>query len=605
MARRYRLNVDFDNSVVPFLYNTTGEFTFTVPSSPNFMDTRYVVFLPCAILLTDAGQRPVISGYTRIETGIPSTNEFRTIPVANYDEYFLKDALEFPADSAGATLTVTNLWTIGSTVDPDGTNSYSDDRKGCQVYTRKSTGVDTDLNVGTLHIGEGFIVVNGSEIIIDSEQDIVPGAALTASLWHIVYMDTAGIISFEETTASDYSLFPISVLDSLAPVNSQKTGRYKVDNGDMRAIAAVYTLPEQSDYNSGTTYSRTQKVVEGTTVYNSRVSSNIGHTPSSSPTYWLEMGAEGYLFNPKVYNFPESIFGTGALGDVTLDGTGLGATATPLFGVRENVTGTIEYYPEYEFNNLTITGVCYAGKSNGLSLDPVVIRVKGTLTIGASGQINGDARGANGGAGGTAVSGGVAGTAGGKSGRPIHIYANKIVCQRTSGYWITTQAGNGSDFSGIQHLPGTGAGSSSGIKIITNSNKIDIGLDRINYTINSRAGKLYSTNFSSYVSGVLQRGGENGNPGYSSKESVYLSLSAGDGGEGGGTHGSQSATGGKGGKYSSGIMPGGGGGSFGCGGGASSGSSASTGGDGQAPAIPHENLNYIIIIDQYDSREAI
>lgn len=565
MTRRYRLNVDFDNSVVPFLYNTTGEFTFTVPSSPNFMDTRYVVFLPCAILLTDAGQRPAISGYTRIETGIPSTNEFRTIPVANYDEYLLKDALEFPADSAGATLTVTNLWTIGSTVDPDGTNSYSDDRKGCQVYTRKSTGVDTDLNVGTLHIGEGFIVVNGSEIIIDSEQDIVPGAALTASLWHIVYMDTAGIISFEETTASDYSLFPIAVLDSLAPVNSQKTGRYKVDNGDMRAIAAVYTLPEQSDYNSGTTYSRTQKVVEGTTVYNSRVSSNTGNTPSTSPTYWLEMGTEGYLFNPKVYNFPESIFGTGALGDVTLDGTGLGATATPFYGVRENIAAGPEYYPEYEFNNLTITGTVYCGKNDGLSLDPVVIRVKGTLTIGASGQINGDERGANGGAGGT---GSAAGGAGGKSGRPIHIFMNKIVDLRSSGYSITTKAatGRGGTTSGY-YYSGSGGGSSSGLIIITNSQKNDF-INHVNFDINSVGGTV--SNVYAGRGGCFSSKGED----VVASQTLYR---GGDIGQGGAS-----------------TCFGAGGGFFGGGGGAGNGSA------GSAPVISHKNLGYLTIIDRYD-----
>lgn len=562
MPKRYRLNVDFDNSVVPFLYNGTGEFTFTVPSSPNFMDTRYVVFLPCVILLTDSGQRPIISGYTRIETGIPSTNEFRTIPVANYDEYLLKDALEFPADSAGATLTVTNLYTIGSTVDPDGANSYSDDRKGCQVYTRKSTGVDTDLNIGTLHIGEGFITVNGSEIIIDSEQNITPGSALTASLWHIVYMDTAGIISFEETTEADYSIFPITVLDSLAPVNAQKTGRYKVDDGDKRAIAAVYTLPEQSDYSSGTTYSRTQKVVEGTTVYNSRVSSNTGHTPSTSPTYWLEMGTEGYLFNPKVYNLPESIFGTGALGDVTLDGTGLGATATPLYGVRENVTGTVETYPEYEFNNLTINGVVYCGKNDGLSLDPVVIRVKGTLTIGASGQINGDARGANGGAGGANGGG-----AGAKSGRPLHIFANKIVVQRASGYWLTTQAANGSD-GNMTYTCGGGGASSSGIKLITNS-IIDSFELFLNKKVRGLPGRKAVASVGNYY-GQGMGGFYNGIP---SGVSVNTSV------EGSAPDSNQ-------------------GGSMGAGGGG-------TANPGIAPALDHKNLNYVIIIDRYDSREAI
>jgi len=256
MARRYRLNVDFDNSIIPFLYDDTGEYTFTVPSSPNFMGTRYVVFLPCVIDLSDAGHYPIISGYTRIETGIPSTNEFRTVPVADYDTSLLKDGLEFPADSAGAVLTVTNLYTLGSTVDPNGSNSYSDDKKGCGIYTRKLTGVNTDINLGTLHQGEGFIKVNGSELILDDETDIVPSSALTASLWHIVYISNAGLISFEETTDSDYSTFPIAQLDSKAPVNSAKTARYKSGDQNLRAIALVYTLPEQSDYSSGTTYTR-------------------------------------------------------------------------------------------------------------------------------------------------------------------------------------------------------------------------------------------------------------------------------------------------------------------------------------------------------------
>ena len=116
MATRYRLNVDFDNTIIPFLYEGTGEYTFTVPTSPNFMGSRYVVFLPAVLVLNDISMIPAISGYTRIEGGIPLTGEFRTIAAADYETLLLKDAIEFPAASAGATLTITNFYTIGSTV---------------------------------------------------------------------------------------------------------------------------------------------------------------------------------------------------------------------------------------------------------------------------------------------------------------------------------------------------------------------------------------------------------------------------------------------------------------------------------------------------------
>jgi len=464
--RRYRLNVDFDNTVIPFLYNDTGEWSFTIPSSPNFMGSRYVVWLPCAMVLNDISKIPAIAAYTRVEDGVPSTGEFRTIPAASYSTFLLKDGIEFAAADAGTTLTITNLWTIGSTVSPDIGTSYSEDRKGFSIYTKKSSGITSDLNLGVLYKGAGFLSVYGVEILNSSEGIIPVSADLTASRWHIVYCDVSGTISFEATTDSDYTKFPIAELNSKAPVNSTKTARYKSADVQNRAIALAYSLPTQSVYAGGTTYARGAMAEYGGKIYISLVGSNVGHTPSSSPTYWAEMGTVSRLFYPKVYNLPEQTFGTGALGDVTLDGTGLGATATPFYGLRENVTGTIEYYPEYEFNNLTINGVCYCGKSDGLSLDPVVIRVKGTLTIGASGQLNGDSRGANGGTGGAGVNNGYgvlsgAGGSGAKSGRPIYIYANKIVDQRSSGYWVTTQAGNPSN-GGNAYAASVGGGGGGG-----------------------------------------------------------------------------------------------------------------------------------------------
>lgn len=115
---RYRLNVDFDNSIEEFLYNGTGSYTFTVPATPNFDSTRYVVYLPAVLYLKDASKLPAITSYTRVEGRVPSTAEFRTIAAAQWDSLLLKDAIEFPAASAGATLTMTNYYTVGSTVDP-------------------------------------------------------------------------------------------------------------------------------------------------------------------------------------------------------------------------------------------------------------------------------------------------------------------------------------------------------------------------------------------------------------------------------------------------------------------------------------------------------
>ena len=123
--KTYRINVDFDNTIVPFLYNTTGQFTFTVPAIPNFpalSPTRYVVYLPCVMVLNDDSKIPAIATWTRVETtpaAYPGVKEWRTIPKLNYDAFLLKNAIEFHSGAAGQTLTITNLWTVGSTVDPD------------------------------------------------------------------------------------------------------------------------------------------------------------------------------------------------------------------------------------------------------------------------------------------------------------------------------------------------------------------------------------------------------------------------------------------------------------------------------------------------------
>jgi hypothetical protein len=488
--KRYRLNVDFDNTVVPFLYNGSGEYTFTVPATPNFMDTRYVVFIPCAMVLNDPTKIPAIAGYTRIEGAIPDSDEFRTIAAEDYGTLLLKDAIEFNATEAGTTLTITNLYTVGSTVSPDAGALYNEDRRGFAIYTSKSSGVNSDLSLGVLYRSEGILSVDGVECICESPSIVPVGSDLTNGYWHIIYCDNAGILSIEQTTDTDYTQFPQSQLDSLAPINTKKLARYKSGDSTKRAIALAYSLPTQSTYAAGTTYGRCAMVEYSGNVYVSLADSNTGNTPNSSPAYWLLMGNALRIFAPKIYNLPEDIFGNGQLGSVTLDGTGLGATATPFYGIKErtleDVTGTYDVeHSEYNFENLTLSGVCYCGRSNGFSCDPVIIRVKGTLTIESGGQLNGDSRGANGGAGGSGGAGagetyytaGAAGGAGAKSGRPILVFANRIINKKTSGYWITTQAGNASNgaaqtgqtLGGNGGTGGGGAASTSALIIITNS----------------------------------------------------------------------------------------------------------------------------------------
>ena len=676
---RYRLNVDFDNTIVPIQYAGTGTYQITVPAVPNFMSSRYVVFLPAVMVLNDSGKIPIISGRTRVEGALPNVGEWRTIAAGSYDTLLLKDAIEFNSADAGSIFTLTNYWTIGSTIDPTKIVTMvakNEDIIGTGLFTSKSTGVNSDSSLGILSYAKGFLKVADSDVYL-AGGTVSIGTVLTAGRWYVIYCDIYGTITYEVLTgATDYTVFPLSYLDSQAPVNTYQTARYKSGDPTKRVIGCAYSLPDQPLYAPGTTYARGNRVRYQSGAnwknYISIQSGGSGKTPDSNPTWWLEMGMEGYVFEPKIFNLPEQTFGTGELGDVTLDGSEgtLGHSAaggvvhageTPFYGLRENVTGTVETYPEYQFNNLTINGVCYCGKGDGLSLDPVVIRVKGTLTIGASGQLNGDSRGANGGAGGTmgagggGYTGGGAGGTGAKSGRPIFIYANKIVNLRSSGFWITNQAGNASNGSVGLRLAGGGGGggggggaSSSNLIIITNSKKIFI--IGYNQTLagscgnganggaadvitadggggGGGGGRFFGAGLrargglggAGYDSGMAGgRGGDTGEHGSSKLGLPSINPVSGgvsgtlEGGGGGGydTMGQGGAGGGGGtsgyviiygyGGNGAVVVAGGGGG-----GGGRYDVIAGNGGNGGNPAIPHDGLGNLLVIDSYYSRSSI
>jgi hypothetical protein len=571
--KRYRLNVDFDNSVLPFLYGGAGTWTFKVPSAPNFMGGRYVVFLPCVMVLTEVGKIPQISGFSRVEGSVPASGEFRTIEASNFEEYLLKDAIEFHSSAAGSTLTITNLWTMGSTVAPDIGDRYTDEKEGVDLFTGRGTGTNSHVTTGILYCSEGYCVVNGVEVVIDAVKTLTPTVELTTGYWYLVYLDSTGNFHFEITSNNTANIFPEAQVNTLAPVRSTKLGRYQVGNPDRRLIGCA------------------------------RASS-------------------GTLFHDKVYNLPEPTFGTGCLGNVELTGSGLGADATPLRGLDEA--------GEYHFDNLTINGLTYCGNTNGASCKPTVIRVRGTLTIGTDGQLNGTTRGKNGGAGGAGGTGtstpGGAGGAGGKSGRPIFIYANRIINNRTSGDWLVCKGGSGNNGIGGAMCGGGGGFLSAGaLLVVTNSSEV-IGVNPVVYP-DIAGGK--GGNGWLYTIGLIPGGTEGciGGVGGTPRSDVSTAFQPGGGSGGfGGGSGATSAdgSGGTPGAGGSGtlIFGGGGGGGAGfhstgttkrhggagapCagGGGASSGTTAQNGQPGQ-PANLDFPIGYVTIIPSYSSRRGI
>ena len=491
-------------------------------------------------------------------------------------------------------------------------------RNAFQVYTDKWTGgytYDMDISRGGLRVGAGEIVVAGETISSFAEQSpAITG--LTAGHWHIIYCDNVGAISVEEMTDTTYTAFPETELNSKAPVYLTGISRYKAGDATKRAIALAYSLPTPSAWDSGTTYVRKDKVTYNGKCYVA-IQGSTNYLPDSYPLYWVEMGDSGTLFYPKVYNLPIETFGTGELGDVTLDGTGLGATATPLYGLDEA--------EEYHFENLTINGTCYCGNINGASCKPTVIRVRGTLTIGASGQLNGTERGINGGAGGAggwgATGSGGSGGAGGKSGRPIFIYANRIINNRTSGNWLISVGGaggiGGSD-SGGGGGGGGGFGSCSGLFLLTNSDQIT-GIEYNIYPANiaggggaGGAGGGFSGGGAGGVGGVGGNGtyGGGGGGAGGSGGGAGGGGGVGGGGAGGaggvGTHQWGSGGGGGAGFHSSGNNARSGGAGAPCagGGGGGKGTSATDGQPGQSCVLDFP-LNYVIIIPSYSSRRAV
>jgi len=481
----------------------------------------------------------------------------------------------------------------------------TDSRIGMGLYTAKSTGIHSHLNLGRLTLENGVIEIGPSIVENASPLTITIGSNLTLGRWYIVYISNTGAVTVEVTSATNYDVFPEAQLNTAAPVNATGVARYKSGDATRRAIALAYSHPATDAWVSGTAYGY------GTVInysdgnnYVSLQAGNTGKTPTTEPTWWALMGHKDRVFRDKVFNLPEPTFGTGCLGNVELTGSGLGADATPLRGLDEA--------EEYHFDNLTINGLTYCGNTNGLSLDPVVIRVRGTLTIGASGQLNGTTRGLNGAAGGTARGAyGAPGTSGGKFGRLIHIYANRIIIG-TTGTWLISSGGdNPPAGSGASGSPGTSA-----LFVLSNSKEEDFsnGISRkvsgnwirpSDRTITFPLGSGLNFNAISSPSGSAVAGGEGGERGQASGSGAI----GGEGGSAGSISGigTNVGNGGKGGAGASGLVigRGGGAGGYGAGGGGNGGGVTGWAGDGDSIPPQKWKLNDITIIGSYSSRRGI
>lgn len=122
-----------------------------------------------------------------------------------------------------------------------------------------------------------------------------------------------------------------------APDGAESTFRMLRPLAVTDALLATSTVPEDDEpaWSAGTTYPLGVRVIRAGThrIYESLIAGNIGHTPESSPTYWLDVGptnrwamfdealgtATGAATGPMVVTFSVAGIGALALLDATCD----------------------------------------------------------------------------------------------------------------------------------------------------------------------------------------------------------------------------------------------------------------------------------------------
>lgn len=343
---------------------------------------------------------------------------------------------------------------------------YDDGWKvGCYIASDRLTGSISRMSLpsGKVYVTGGFVKIGTFGIVKVSQIDITPSTTLDNGYWYLVYIDIDGNISYEKTTGTTYAYVPIEDIDTKAPINSYNTARYKADNPSRRCIGAIYVMPSQTAWSSGTTYSKGQLCSSGGNIYISLQNGNTNRAVSDT-SWWYNMGQIGNVIAPRVWNVHEPTFGTAFLGDVTLNNN-------DIIEVGYDYTDGTWRHLEYHFKNLTLSSsaTVHIGRSADSATDipgPVEVYVKNSLIFNSGSSLNGRAKGITGGAGGTGSNGN--GGAGANSGFPLHLYVNNVI-DKTSGnaYIIDNRPGTGSNGATAGSGTGGGGGSStSGLYVL-------------------------------------------------------------------------------------------------------------------------------------------
>lgn len=125
-------------------------------------------------------------------------------------------------------------------------------------------------------------------------------------------------------------------------------------------LVSTNAVESNANYNAGTTYAKDAIVNYGTHLYQSLVNSNIGHTPSTSPLYWLDIGPNNIhaMFDNQVSTSTVSttpltvVFKPGIFNSLAFFGlVGNSLTIT----VRDGTGGTVIYTKTFSLDGTIIS----------------------------------------------------------------------------------------------------------------------------------------------------------------------------------------------------------------------------------------------------------
>lgn len=346
------------------------------------------------------------------------------------------------------------------------------DKFGVNVYSGRVAGSISSLSLpdGKIYYTKGIIDVGAIQTEEFTSGAQITASGLTAGRWYLVYVCVGGTFELELTTNSTYGVIPIDEINSLAPMNAYRTARYKAFDPSKRLVAAVYSMPSQTAWSSGTTYSKGMLCSSGGHIYVSKQNANLNNVVTDT-AWWHDMGVSDEVFAPMVFNFPEPLFGTGALGDLSLSN---GDVIEVGYDYADGTWRNLSYHA---YNvELASSATVHIGRSAAAAIDipgPVTLKISGILKFNSGSQLNGNGKGILGGTGGSAGTSGGAGGAGANSGYPFNLFVKSIVDLTANNQYLITNkpsaGSNGGAASGVAGGGGGGGASISGLLLVYSS----------------------------------------------------------------------------------------------------------------------------------------